>query len=177
MRASRICWCRCAGAATRSPGTRSATAGRLHPVGPLVLGGPMFWPLAQAPEVLRCFGDFAGEAPDELGLSVVTMLAPPMPFLPADCYGKPVVGMILVWSGDLAEGERVLAPLRRVGTPLADAVRPVPYLAVQSMLDAGARTPSISAWARVGATSSPVRRSRRTTARRRRCARTGAGPR
>lgn len=67
------------------------------------------------------------------------MLAPPIPFLPADAYGKPVVGTILVWSGDLAGGERVIAPLRQIGTPLADVVRPVPYLAIQSMLDAGAR--------------------------------------
>lgn len=45
---------------------------------------------------------------------------------------------MLVWAGDIAEGERVIAPLRRLGTPLADVVRPVPYVALQSMLDGSA---------------------------------------
>jgi FAD/FMN-containing dehydrogenase len=120
-------------------GIATALEYRLHPVGPMVLGGPMFWPLAQAPEVLGFVRDFVEEAPDELGITFVTNLAPPMPFLSADYHGKPVLGMVLVWAGDLAEGERAIAPLRQVGTPLADVVRPVPYLAIQSMLDAGAR--------------------------------------
>jgi hypothetical protein len=99
----------------------------------------MFWPLAQAPEVLGYLRELAADAPDELGITFVTQLAPPLPFLPTDQYGKPVLGVVLVWSGDFAEGERVIAPLRRLGTPLADAVRPVPYLAIQSMLDLGAQ--------------------------------------
>lgn len=110
---------------------------RLHSVGPMVLAGPVFWPLAQAGEVLRGVQAVAAEAPDALGIAVTMRLAPPMPFLPPSAYGTPVVGVILVWTGDPAEGERVTAPLRRIGTPLADVVRPVPYLAIQTMLDAG----------------------------------------
>jgi hypothetical protein len=68
---------------------------------------------------------------------IALRLAPPMPFLPPDQYGKPVLGMILVWSGDPREGERVTAPLRRLAHPLTDVVRPVPYVALQSMLDGG----------------------------------------
>ena len=52
--------------------------------------------------------------------------------------GRPVVGLVLAWAGDMAEGERATAPLRRIGTPLADAVRPIPYVALQSLLDGGA---------------------------------------
>jgi FAD/FMN-containing dehydrogenase len=111
---------------------------QLHPVGPMVLGGPVFWPIDDAPEVLRYLRDFTPEAPDELGISIAMRLAPPMPFLPPDRYGTPVLGLVLVWSGDPAEGRAALAPLRRIGTPLADVVRPVPYLAIQSMLDGGA---------------------------------------
>jgi FAD/FMN-containing dehydrogenase len=110
----------------------------LHPVGPMVLGGPIFWPLAQAPAVLRRLRDFAPGAPDELGITFVMRLAPPMPFLPAEQYGKPVLGLLLVWAGDPAEGMRAIAPLTTVGTPLASVVRPVPYVALQSMLDASA---------------------------------------
>ncbi|MGE0296212.1 FAD-binding oxidoreductase [Pseudonocardia sp.] len=111
---------------------------RLHPVGPLVLGGPVFWPLDAAGEVLGFLDGFAREAPDELGVAVVARLAPPMPFLPRERYGTPVLGAVLVWAGDPAEGERVLAPLRTVAPPIADVVRLVPYAGLQSMLDGGA---------------------------------------
>jgi hypothetical protein len=111
---------------------------RLHPVGPIVLGGPIFWPLADAPQVLRFLRDFASEAPDELGITIAARLAPPMPFLPTEQYGKPVLVLVLVWAGDPAEGQKVLAPLHAIGTPIAEVVRPVPYLALQSMLDGGA---------------------------------------
>jgi hypothetical protein len=61
-----------------------------------------------------------------------------MPFLPADQYGKPVVILIPVWAGDIGAGQRAIEPLRNLGRPLAEVVRPVPYLAIQSMLDGGA---------------------------------------
>ena len=119
-------------------GIATAFEYQLHRVGPMVLGGPIFWPLADAREVLRFVRDFAPEAPDELGITIAARLAPPMPFLPADQYGKPVVILLPVWAGDIAAGQRTIEPLRSLGTPLAEVVRPVPYLAIQSMLDAGA---------------------------------------
>ena len=51
-------------------GIATAFEYRLHPVGPIVLGGPIFWPLADAPAVLRFLRDFAPEAPDELGITI-----------------------------------------------------------------------------------------------------------
>jgi FAD/FMN-containing dehydrogenase len=117
-------------------GIATALEYRLHPVGPMVLGGPIFWPLADAPEVLRFIADFALDAPDELGITMTTRLAPPAPFLPPERYGKPVIGLLLMWTGDAAEGQRVIAPLRALGAPVADAVRPSPYQFVQRLLDA-----------------------------------------
>jgi FAD binding domain/Berberine and berberine like len=111
---------------------------RLHPVGPLVLGGPVFWPYADAPKVLRFLHEFAPEAPDELGITLAMMRAGPLPFIPPEQRGRPVLGLVLVWAGDLAEGERAMAPLRALGTPIADVVRAVPYAGIQSMLDGGA---------------------------------------
>jgi hypothetical protein len=111
---------------------------RLHPVGPMVLGGPVFWRLEDAPKVLGVLRDHAPEAPDELGITLAMMLAPPAPFLPAEQYGRPVVGLVLVWSGDLEEGRRAVAPLLGAAPPVAELVRPVPYLTIQSMLDGGA---------------------------------------
>jgi hypothetical protein len=119
-------------------GIATAFEYRLHPVGPIVLGGPIFWPLADAHSVLQFVRDFAPEAPDELGITIAVRLAPPMPFLPPEQYGKPVLGLVLVWAGDTAEGQKAIAPLRTIGAPIADVVRPVPYLALQSMLDGGA---------------------------------------
>jgi FAD/FMN-containing dehydrogenase len=119
-------------------GIATALEYRLHPVGPLVLGGPIFWPLADAPEVLAFLREFAAEAPDELGITLALRLAPPALFLPPDQYGKPVLGLILIWAGDAGEGRAAIEPLRRIGTPIADAVQPAPYVFFQSMLDGGA---------------------------------------
>lgn len=118
-------------------GIATAFEYRLHPVGPLVLGGPIVWPLEQAGEVLRTLRDFAPQAPDSLGIALSARMAPPAPFMPPGRVGEPVVMVVPVWAGDLTEGEKVIAPLRRLGTPIADAVRPTPYLTVQSMMDAG----------------------------------------
>jgi FAD/FMN-containing dehydrogenase len=120
-------------------GIATALEYRLHPVGPLVLAGPMFWPQDEAPLVLRFLREYAAEAPDELGITVVLRKAPPMPFLPADRYFTPIIGLVLVWAGGITEGQEALAPFRSLGSPIVDAVRPVPYVAVQSMLDAGAQ--------------------------------------
>jgi FAD/FMN-containing dehydrogenase len=117
-------------------GIATAFTYRVHPVGPIVLGGPIIWPLAQAPQVLRVVREFARDAPDALGIAIGLRLAPPLPFLPPAEYGKPVLMLLLVWVGSIADGEKAIAPLRRIAPPLADVVRPVPYLAIQTMTDA-----------------------------------------
>jgi hypothetical protein len=119
-------------------GIATAFEFRLHPIGPMVLGGPIFWPLDEAPRVLRVLREYAPDAPDELGITVGIAPAPPMPFMPPEHFGKPVAGLILVWVGDPAAGERAIVPLRSIGAPVADGIRPIPYAALQSMLDGGA---------------------------------------
>jgi len=119
-------------------GIATAFEYRLHPVGPLVLGGPIFWAPDHAADVLRFLREFAPGAPDELGISISLMHAPPAPFVPADRVGSRVLGLVLAWSGDLDAGERALAPLRRAAPPIADAVGRLPYVALQSLLDGGA---------------------------------------
>jgi FAD/FMN-containing dehydrogenase len=119
-------------------GIATALEYRLHPVGPIVLGGPIFWAREDAPQVLRFLRDFAPTAPDELGISISLMHAPPAPFMPPDRVGTPVLGLVLAWAGDIDAGERALVPLRGAAPPIADAVGRIPYLALQSMLDSGA---------------------------------------
>jgi hypothetical protein len=67
---------------------------------------------------------------------VFLRLAPPGPLVPPDWYGRPVLGLVPVWTGDPAAGQRAIAPLRRLARPVADMVRPLPYLFLQSMVDA-----------------------------------------
>jgi FAD/FMN-containing dehydrogenase len=119
-------------------GIATAFEFRLHPVGPIVLGGPIFWPIEELPRVLRFLREFAPEAPDELGITVGIAPAPPAPFVPFASFGNPVAGVVLAWAGAVDEGERAIAPLRAIAPPLADAARPIPYVALQGMLDGGA---------------------------------------
>jgi hypothetical protein len=118
-------------------GIATAFEYRLHPVGPLVLGGPIVWRLGDAAAVLRFLGDVGPDAPDELGITLSMMLAPPLPVLPREVVGTPVLILLLVWTGDLDEGERAIEPLRATGSPIVELVRPAPYLAIQSAQDAG----------------------------------------
>src|SRR6266508_667975 len=69
-------------------GIATAFEYQLHPVGPLVLGGPIFWPLDDAPDVLRFVRDFAADAPDELGITIGIAPLPPAPFIPPAWFGK-----------------------------------------------------------------------------------------
>jgi FAD/FMN-containing dehydrogenase len=119
-------------------GIASALEYDLHALGPMVLGGSVFWPLEDGPAVLRRVREYLPAAPDELGIAFAMMLAPPLPFMPPDRVGTPAVALVLVWSGDPADGQRALAPLRAAGTPIADTVAVVPYVFLQSMLDGGA---------------------------------------
>ncbi len=69
----------------------------------------------------------AESAPDELSTIVNVMTAPPMPFLPEEYHGKPVVMVFIVYAGDAATGESVIAPFRALAEPLADMLRPMKY--------------------------------------------------
>jgi FAD/FMN-containing dehydrogenase len=111
---------------------------RLHDIPPLVLGGMLLWPADRRGEVLRFYRDFiAGGVPDELSGGVGFLTAPPAPFVPAEMQGQHVVGVIAVAFADPERGEEILRPLREFGPPVVDIVEPMPYTAVQQMLDPG----------------------------------------
>ena len=108
---------------------------QLHPVGPEVLSGLVVHPLGAAGDVLRYYRDFLPTTPEALSCWFVLRQAPPLPFLAAEWHGKPILALAMCWSGELAEGERVTAPLRSFGKPLADVVAPNPYADWQTVLD------------------------------------------
>ena len=98
----------------------------LHPVSQ-VLGGMLIYPLEQAIEVLRFYRDFCPTLPDDAEANAALLTSPD---------GIPVAAMLLGYNGPIEQGERVLAPARRFGKPMADLVGPMPYAARQSMIDA-----------------------------------------
>jgi len=107
----------------------------LHPVGPTVLAGPVFWAAEDTAAVLRFYRDLIGEAPDELGTIVRLGTVPPLPVVPEELHWRPAVAVVCCWSGALDEGERAVGELRRFGTPLVDLIAPTPYVAFQSGID------------------------------------------
>jgi FAD/FMN-containing dehydrogenase len=108
---------------------------RLHPVGPTVLAGPLYHALEDGPEVLRHYRDFIATAPDELTTILNLRQAPPLPVLPPELHGRPVVTVGACWAGDPDKGERALAPLRAHGRPLADLLATRPYVELQAMFN------------------------------------------
>jgi len=108
---------------------------RLQPVGPTVIGGPTFYRGDRAPEILRFYRDFVRELPDELTTIAILVWAPPAPFIPPEWHGKPLIGLVSCYAGPLDDGERAVAPLRELGQPVADLMGPLPYTALQGLLD------------------------------------------
>lgn len=108
---------------------------RLHPIGPMVLGGMLLYPAEMAAELTRFYRDFMLAAPDEVGTGLAFITAPPVDFVPEPARGKPVVGVVVCYSGPPEEGEEQMRPLREFGPPAVDLVQPMPYVAVQQLLD------------------------------------------
>ena len=97
---------------------------RLHPVD-VVTGGMLALP-ATAETIAGLVAE-AEAAPEELSMIADILLAPPLPFIPREFVGKPLLLVQLVHAGPLDEGDRAVAPLRALATPVADFVRPMPY--------------------------------------------------
>jgi FAD/FMN-containing dehydrogenase len=107
----------------------------LHPVGPVVLGGPIFYPGEQAVQVLSGWRDQVQTMPDELSTLVNLGTAPPAPFLPEDWHYKKIVVVVACWAGEPTEGQDAVRPLRTLGTPIIDLLDPMPYLDLQQLVD------------------------------------------
>jgi FAD/FMN-containing dehydrogenase len=109
---------------------------RLYPVRD-VLAGILMFPEERASEVLRHYRSWARDLPDELSTLAAFTTAPPMPFVPEELHMKRVIGIIGCHAGDAAEGEALLQPLLALDPPI-QMVAPMPYPALQSMLDESA---------------------------------------
>jgi FAD/FMN-containing dehydrogenase len=97
---------------------------QLHEVD-MVLGGMLFLPAT--PNTIASFISDAEAAPDELSTIANVMTAPPMPFLPEEVHGKPIIMAMMVYAGNPEEGEKVVAPFRALAKSYADMLRPMHY--------------------------------------------------
>jgi FAD/FMN-containing dehydrogenase len=100
---------------------------QLHPV-TTVFGGMLLYPLTKARDLLRVYRDVAQGAPDKLTVFSAMMHAPD---------GTPVIAFVMCYNGNAEDGERAIADLRKAATPIAGEVGPMPYTALQTMLDEG----------------------------------------
>jgi len=107
----------------------------LHPLGPMVYAGPIFYPAAAADDLLRAFRDWAGDAPDEIGALVNLTTAPPLPVIPEEWHGKKVAAFIAASTGPVEAGEGLVGTFREVAEPIADLLGPMPYQALQTLID------------------------------------------
>ncbi|MFL6067235.1 MAG: FAD-binding oxidoreductase [Gaiellaceae bacterium] len=110
---------------------------KLHEVPPLLLGGMLLWPFDRAGDVIRRYREFMEDAPDEVSGAAALLTAPPAPFVPAELQGQHVVGVVAVAVAAPDDGEELFRPLREFGPPAVDIVGPMPYTAVQQLLDPG----------------------------------------
>ncbi|HEY9504460.1 MAG TPA: FAD-binding oxidoreductase [Gemmatimonadales bacterium] len=109
---------------------------RLAPIGPEIVGGAIAWRAEEAPRILEAFRTLAEEAPPELALAAGMRKAPPVPWLPEAIQGQDIVALFICCTGPVAEAERLVAPIKRLGRPVGDIVQRRSYLSQQSLLDA-----------------------------------------
>ena len=108
----------------------------LNAVGPEIVGGAIAWPAEEAPQVLDLFRATMAQAPPELICVAGLRKAPPAPWLKPAIHGRNMVALFICYSGPIEEGERLVAPIKRLGTPVGDTVQRRTYVSQQNLLDA-----------------------------------------
>lgn len=107
---------------------------RLHPVDTIV-GGPTFWPLDQAADVMRWYRDFLPAAPEDLNGFFAFLTVPPAAPFPEHLHLQKMCGIIWCYTGPAEKADEVFAPVQQVGTPALHGVHPMPFPALQSAFD------------------------------------------
>ena len=97
---------------------------RLHEVGTIV-GGMLILPATA--DVIVSFMEEAAGASEDLSTIANVMPAPPMAFIPEDQHGRLIIMALMACVGDLENGEKTMERFRRLATPIADMVKPMPY--------------------------------------------------
>jgi len=106
---------------------------RLHPIGPVVYGGQFAFPRSAA--VLKAYRDFMESAPDDVCGAAVLVTAPHEEFVPPPVRGMPVMGIVVCYTGKPEDGPAAYKPILDLN-PALNMAQPMPYVELQSMLEA-----------------------------------------
>jgi FAD/FMN-containing dehydrogenase len=107
---------------------------RLHPVS-TVVAGPTFWPIDQAPEVMKAYQDFILKAPEDISGFFAFLTVPPVPLFPPELHMRKVCAIIWCSTASPERAEAQTKAMRSVGTALLDHVGPMPFPVLQSLFD------------------------------------------
>jgi len=108
---------------------------QLHPVGPMVDFGLLFWPITQALDVLRLARRLFASMSTETNIIVAGINAPPEPFVPAEHHGAPGIALVIAGFGGDGEHGQVLDQINAELPPLFQLTMPMPYAGLQQMFD------------------------------------------
>jgi FAD/FMN-containing dehydrogenase len=109
---------------------------QLYPIGPEIIAGAIAWSAESSAEVLEMCRTVMDKAPPELVCVAALRFAPPAPWLRKDIHGKPIVALFVCYTGELSDGEKLVAPIKAFGSPVGDIVQRRSYVSQQSLLDA-----------------------------------------
>jgi FAD/FMN-containing dehydrogenase len=112
---------------------------RLHPVGPMVIGGLVAFPFPEAGKVFRAFREFAATIPDDLMLVAALTHAP-------DGSGTKIAAIVACYLGTEVDGMAIAAKIKTFGTVAVDAMGPIPYTVINGMLDGGFPPGAFNYW-------------------------------
>jgi FAD/FMN-containing dehydrogenase len=101
-----------------------------------IYGGPMFFELEHARDVLQFYREYIKDAPEEMGVFPAWQIAPPLPFIPEERHGEPFLALVACWAGALEDGERAFQGFHDIAPVMAEHVGPMPYPALNSAFDA-----------------------------------------
>jgi FAD/FMN-containing dehydrogenase len=107
----------------------------LHPLGPIVYAGPIFYSADADGDLLRLFREWAPGASDDVTAVIDLTTAPPLPVIPEAWHGKKVAAFIAASAGPVEEGDAQVSEFRAVAEPVADLLGPMPYTVIQSLID------------------------------------------
>lgn len=107
----------------------------LHEVDPMIDFGMAFWSLDQGPEALRLAREVIDTLPEEINVIVGCLNAPPAPFVPEQHQFQPGYALIVTGFGSPEGHQQTMTRLREGLPPVFDFAGPMPYVALQQMLD------------------------------------------
>lgn len=109
---------------------------QLYQIGPEIVGGAIAWPAEESPKIIDLYRKLTADAPPEVTYVLAFRKAPPAPWLKPEFHGKDIVALFVCYTGPLEEGERLVEPIKRVGSPVGDILQRRSYLSQQSLIDA-----------------------------------------